>query len=74
MKKYLIATTALAAFALAAPATAQLLGGGGSLGGSIGGTLGGTVGSTTGSIGRHPAQRQSAHRQGFGERHGDGFG
>lgn len=47
MKRILIAGTALAL--IAAPAHAQLLGGGG-LGGSIGGTLGGTLGGA-GSIG-----------------------
>ena len=48
MKRILIASTALALFA--APAQAQLLGGGGGLGGGLGGAVGGTLGGV-GSIG-----------------------
>ncbi|HEY1124196.1 MAG TPA: PRC-barrel domain-containing protein [Sphingobium sp.] len=43
MKAILIATAALS-LAATAPASAQLLGGGGSLGGNLGGNLGGTLG------------------------------
>jgi hypothetical protein len=48
MKRFLIATTALALFA--APAQAQLLGGGGGLGG-LGGSLGGAAGGALGGAG-----------------------
>ncbi len=48
MRTFFIVTTAL--MLSAAPAHAQLLGGGGGLGGAIGGTLGGTLGGA-GSIG-----------------------
>ena len=37
------------AMALSAPASAQLLGGGGGLGGNLGGSLGGTLGGTLGN-------------------------
>lgn len=61
MKRILIAATALTLFA--APAHAQLLGGGG-LGGSIGGTLGGTLGGG-GSIGSAANGIDSATRGTF---------
>lgn len=54
MAKYLFTsalTLAASAMAFSAPASAQILGGGGGLGGSLGGTLGGTLGNPTDPIG-----------------------
>ena len=42
---------AVSAMAFSAPASAQLLGGGGGLAGGLGGSLGGTLGNPTGPIG-----------------------
>lgn len=50
MKRIFLAATAVGLLA-AAPASAQILGGGGGLGGSVGGTLGGATGRIDGTLG-----------------------
>ncbi|MES2444602.1 MAG: OmpA family protein [Pseudomonadota bacterium] len=46
MNKTLLSTAAIAALIVAAPASAQILGGGGPGGGGLGGSIGGTLGGT----------------------------
>jgi hypothetical protein len=53
IKCTLLAAAATAVLCIAAPASAQILGGagGGSVGGAVGGTVGGVTGGVTGSVG-----------------------
>lgn len=53
MNRFLLSTAA-AAIAIATPASAQILGGGGPLGGGLGGTIGGTLGGRLDSTVRLP--------------------